>query len=129
MKWWTKIVCGRTIHWNNGDDSPMGGLVLGMAVELQAKAKKQITEAQTKKFAEELMDQLNHMQRDFRLSVDYDPCPYLSAAFSRAGISYMAGPVKTHTWITDKEGDFIPMASLGYRGAWTEITAEGLADD
>lgn len=125
-QWWAHQIIHAGANWNNGDDSPTGGMTFMLATMLQSQSRQDVTKEQEAIFTAELVKQLE-IDNPHALSVDYDPCYSLYQALQKANIHPGACPCKTITWINEKDGDYTVTAALGYHGERKDVTVESPA--
>jgi len=134
-EWWADKVCG-ICKFDNGDDSPMGGMTSMLAMLGQVSAPTP-TDDQRGKFIAALSEIIlkaatRHTEHgrdlvDFcsTLGVDYGPDPELSDAADAAGISGSQFPCKTVMWV--RSGDVAVRYGYGADETLLCLDKRGLA--
>lgn len=95
-EWWVKAI--KNPKFDNGDDSPLGGMALMMA----AMGHKEQDEQKLVLFGEtleaQIVDHLKNQSPHLSISVDYGPDQFLSKAINAAGIN---GSINDLPWKTN----------------------------
>ena len=121
--WWCDQITTTAPNWNNGDDSPNGGMAFLLGNLLAGKSRDEMPSDAPKKFkAIFVKEALEYYKENGYLpdmSVDYHPSVFLAEVAKEAGISPSAFPCKSYSTIRNEK----PYAKCGYGKDLQELFA------